>query len=202
MSVEYAEKIHGLLSHEDIEVVQQGLALLDSLVDSEAELRTYIPYPQDCSDVETLHDFLKGLEWKHHNRIKVWVLECLARFQVQWVLEIARLDLSDCGLETLPDFIVELNALTELNISKNPLENLPEALIYKERMFSTVVQTWTVDFPLIIYTGYLNRGFRCKHILWQLDSLKAHPGLQIFILSTFWVFLSKSIKHNKPAFSI
>ena len=38
MSVEYAEKIHGLLSHEDIEVVQQELALLDSLVDSEADL--------------------------------------------------------------------------------------------------------------------------------------------------------------------
>ena len=45
MSAEYVEKIHGLLSHEDIEVVQQGLALLDSLVDSEAELRTYVPYP-------------------------------------------------------------------------------------------------------------------------------------------------------------
>lgn len=49
MSVEYVEQILGLLSHEDIEVVQ-GLALLDSLVNSEADLRTSIPYPQDCSD--------------------------------------------------------------------------------------------------------------------------------------------------------
>ena len=134
MSVEYIKKIRRLLSHEDIEVVQQGLALLDSLVDSEAELRTYIPYPQDCSDEETLHDFLEGLEWEHHNRIKVWMLECLARCQVQWVFKIARLDLSRCGLVTLPDFIAELNALTELNISHNPLENLPKELMYKETL--------------------------------------------------------------------
>ena len=134
MSEEYIEKIHGLLSHKDIEVVQQGLALLASLVDSEADLRTYIPYPQDCSDVETMHNFLKDLEWEHHKRIKVWMLECLARCQVQWFLEVARLDLSDCGLVKLPDFIADLNALTELNLSKNPLKNLPEELIDKDNL--------------------------------------------------------------------
>ena len=34
MGVKYVEKIHGLLSHDDIEAVQQGLTFLDSLVDS------------------------------------------------------------------------------------------------------------------------------------------------------------------------
>ena len=85
MSVEYVEKIHGLLSHEDIEVVQQGLVLIDSLVDSEDDLRTYIPYPQDCTDEETLHDLLKGLEWEHRNRIKVWMLEFLGRCRNIWL---------------------------------------------------------------------------------------------------------------------
>ena len=64
MSIKYIEKTHGLLSHKDIEVVEQGLVLIDSLINSEAALRAYIPYPQDCSAVETLHDFLKGLEWE------------------------------------------------------------------------------------------------------------------------------------------
>ena len=122
MSAEHREKIERLLSHEDIAVVQQGLVLLDSLVGSEEELRALIPYPQDCTDVETLHDFLKSLKWEHHNRIKVSILECLARCQVQWVLEITRLDISDCGLDLIPEFVWDLKALTHLNISLNPLK--------------------------------------------------------------------------------
>ena len=128
MSQSNVEKVHTLLSHEEIETVNQGFGLIASLVNTEEELRAFIPYPQDCSDVETLGKGIKEQGWKHGNYIKVWFLGFLAGLDVPWVLEINRLNLGWNGLVALPHTIEKLRSLTHLVLSRNPRLKIPNSV--------------------------------------------------------------------------
>lgn len=113
------------LSSNDIEKVKQGLVLLRGLIKSAEDLRLYIEYPQDCTDLDLFSTFLEKQNWQHHNYIKVWMLGFLATCETSWVLNIRELNLHGSNLTELPSNLSNLKDLKELNISNNALITLP-----------------------------------------------------------------------------
>ena len=128
MSQSNIEKVRTFLSDEEIETVNQGLVLVESLVRTEEELRAFIPYPQDCADVETLGEGIKEQSWTHGNYIKVWVLGCLAGLEIPWVLVLKKLNLRENGLVALPHPIEKLSSLTHLILSENRQTRIPNGV--------------------------------------------------------------------------
>ena len=53
----YKKVLHHI-SSDKIQSVAKGLAILKTLVDTEHDLRLYLPYPQECTTVKDLHDFM------------------------------------------------------------------------------------------------------------------------------------------------
>ena len=153
-----------LLSHDDITIVKQGLEALGKDINDEEDLRKYISYPPDCDNVEALHRFLEGLDWRHHNYIKLWILGLLSRLRVAWVLEIRRLDLSFNELVELPNTIENLTHLTHLWLNGNPLEHIPISTLYLHNLKQLDLR------GLDVHKLQLS-DLELKHIVYDKDTL-------------------------------
>ena len=95
------KQIHPMLNSDDLEMVINGLTLLESLVEDEDTLYEYIP----CKDCSSFWEIKELFEGKHCEYIALWTMGILASFEVDWVLNITELDLSWNKLTSLPESI-------------------------------------------------------------------------------------------------
>ena len=131
------EHIASLLMSNEIDEVISGTKILESLVNSKAQLYHYIP----CQEVSSFEDLITHFKGMNSTYMALWYLGMLAAFEVQWVNEIVELDLHLrrlanrvprnhllYELRVLPDSIGNLINLKSLDLGNNELTVLPDSL--------------------------------------------------------------------------
>ncbi|MAA79179.1 MAG: hypothetical protein CL916_07945, partial [Deltaproteobacteria bacterium] len=130
LSTEQMEKIGALLKSDDFASVQQGIELVETLIDKEQDFVDFLESMGSHTLTEyTLYDINDIFENVRNSRnrkhLSVWALVTL----IQWngrVLGMTSLSLFSHQLTRVPEAICKLTNLTKLDLGYNQLTMLPE----------------------------------------------------------------------------
>jgi len=112
-----------LFNSEDFSYVQQGIELVDALIDNEQDFVAFLENMGSCTLTDFTFDELKSVfgfvtEKSTRHYLAIWALGILAQWN-QKVLDTTTLNLGGNQLTTLPDSIGNLTNLNTLNLGGN-----------------------------------------------------------------------------------
>jgi hypothetical protein len=104
-------KFKNLITHTDMDNVQQGLVLAEAMVSSKEELFELFDIPVNVSKTDDIIEAFQDLE--HRGHIIQWIYTYLEQQGVQWVIERERLYLIDVDQYNARPFTYYVNTITK-----------------------------------------------------------------------------------------
>ena len=148
------EILQSLLQHEEIQYVQQGIELIETMHLSPQEIQPFLPWKPMASFSEW-HNLFSS--FPQRSFLAIWLLGFLCRHNEKWTESIVEIKTGYKQLPAVPENIGDISHLTHITIHLSGITRLPRSLgslstlthlsLYGNAL--TIIPSWVTQLPAL-----------------------------------------------------